>query len=142
MEIAELERLVALLQDSHISELTLRENGARVTIRKTPEAVLPPIVTYPVSEWAEDDEYPSDFTEEELPDITEITAPLVGFFRHVKPVVGLGATVKQGQTVGIIEAMKLITEIPSPISGIVDEVHVEDAMPVEYGHLLFTVKPA
>ncbi|MBC7528543.1 MAG: hypothetical protein H7308_13460 [Chthonomonadaceae bacterium] len=142
MEIAELERLVALLQNSHISELTLRENGARVTIRKTPEAVLPPIVTYPVSEWTEDEEYSPDFVSEELSDIAEITAPLVGFFRHVKPVVGLGAMVKQGQTIGIIEAMKLITEIPSPISGVVDDVCVEDAMPVEYGHLLFTIKPA
>ncbi len=141
MEIAELERLIALLQNANISELTLRESGARVTIRKTPQTTSV-YETVSAAEWTEDDSE-SLLTElVELPEVTEITAPLVGFFRHVKPMVGLGAAVKQGQTVGIIEAMKLVTEIPSPAAGIVEEVHVEDAMPVEYGHLLFTLKPA
>ncbi len=69
-----------------------------------------------------------------------MTAPLVGIFHHVKPLVGPGATVTAGQVVAVIEAMNLITEVTSPVSGTVLETAIKDGMPSEYGQTLFLVR--
>jgi biotin carboxyl carrier protein len=56
--------------------------------------------------------------------------------------VGLGAKVKEGQKIGTIQAVKLQTDLTSPTDGIVVDVFIEDGHPVEYGHTLFTIRPA
>lgn len=74
-----------------------------------------------------------------------IKAPIVGTFYRAanptaKPYVEVGARVQPGAVLCIIEAMKLLNEIESDVSGEIIEVHVENAKPVEYGQPLFTVK--
>lgn len=74
-----------------------------------------------------------------------IKAPLVGLY-YKKPApdkkeyVQIGDTIKKGQTIGIIEAMKVMNEIPSPVSGIVEEILVENEQLVEFDQVLIRVK--
>jgi biotin carboxyl carrier protein len=147
MNVPELERLVELVQRANISELTLRQDAARITIRKTPQeagggALIP---------YADEGGFYQNDTGEDVaaaeplhaaePEPIIIFAPLVGHFRHIKPMVGMGARVAKGQVVGVIEAVKLINEITSPASGRITDVLVDDGQAVEYGQELFAVQP-
>lgn len=73
-----------------------------------------------------------------------VTSPMVGTVYHAaspgsKPFVEVGQSVKEGETVCIIEAMKTMNNIPSPRSGTVREILVENAQPVEFGEPLFVI---
>ncbi|HMA53081.1 MAG TPA: acetyl-CoA carboxylase biotin carboxyl carrier protein, partial [Acidobacteriota bacterium] len=75
-----------------------------------------------------------------------ITSPMVGTFYRAPdptsaPFVDIGDTVKKGQTLCIIEAMKLMNEIEADIEGTIAEIYVENAKPVEYGQKLFAILP-
>ena len=152
MELAELERLIELVQTANIGELTIRQGTARVTIRKasrssreTSNALVPRTPEhFDETEFlvTDDDMDAEDEAQDEFDPMLLITAPLVGVFGHVKPLVGLGARVKEGQVVGIIEAMKLVSDIKSPADGVVTNVLVEDGLPVEFGQALFEIRLA
>jgi acetyl-CoA carboxylase biotin carboxyl carrier protein len=78
--------------------------------------------------------------------LKEIKSPMVGTFYKspepgADPYVKVGGRITPGQTVCIIEAMKIMNEIEAEVSGIVREICVEDAQPVEYGQVLFRVDP-
>ncbi len=78
--------------------------------------------------------------------LKEIKSPMVGtFYRSpepgAEPYVKVGSRITGGQTVCIIEAMKIMNEIEAEITGVVREVSVDDAQPVEYGQVLFRVDP-
>jgi acetyl-CoA carboxylase biotin carboxyl carrier protein len=76
----------------------------------------------------------------------EVKSPMVGtFYKSPEPgakaYVSVGDRVSKGQIVCIIEAMKIMNEIESEYSGVVKEINVQDAQPVEYGQVLFTIDP-
>jgi biotin carboxyl carrier protein len=146
MDVSELERLIALMQNASISELTLREGNSRVTLRKNRRILSTAMTAYEASGDSQGDYgMELDLTEPPPPAPpadTTVTAPLVGVFRHIKPMVGLGAKVKEGQKIGTIQAVKLLTDLTSPINGVIVDVFIEDGHPVEYGHTLFTIRPA
>ena len=78
---------------------------------------------------------------------TPITAPLAGIFYRApkpgeKPFVEVGSKVEKGETVGLIEAMKMISEIPAPCSGIVKSILADDAEFAEYGKALIVIDDA
>src|SRR4029453_1641695 len=80
------------------------------------------------------------------PSLKEIKSPMVGTFYAApepgaEPYVRVGQRVAAGQTVCIVEAMKIMNEIEAELSGVIREVCVEDATPVEYGQVLFRVDP-
>jgi acetyl-CoA carboxylase biotin carboxyl carrier protein len=80
------------------------------------------------------------------PALKEIKSPMVGTYYKAPepgadPYVKVGSRVSPGQTVCIIEAMKIMNEIEAEITGVVREVCVEDAQPVEFGQVLFRVDP-
>ncbi|MBA3659584.1 MAG: acetyl-CoA carboxylase biotin carboxyl carrier protein, partial [Gemmatimonadales bacterium] len=80
------------------------------------------------------------------PALKEIKSPMVGtFYKSPEPgadaYVKLGVRVTPGQTVCIIEAMKIMNEIEAEIAGTIREVCVEDSQPIEYGQVLFRVDP-
>lgn len=144
MDLEELERLAAMVQKANIRELTLRQGDARITLRKSVSAGEAPM-------YLAGDDPDADVVggpEEALLESTEgaeeqigfITAPLVGVFRHVNPVVGLGATVKAGQVVGVIESMNLAHEVQASEGGVVTDVMIEDGVAVEYGQRLFALQ--
>jgi acetyl-CoA carboxylase biotin carboxyl carrier protein len=80
------------------------------------------------------------------PALKEIKSPMVGTFYKspepgAEPYVKVGGRISPGQTVCIIEAMKIMNEIEAEIAGVVREVSVEDSQPVEFGQVLFRVDP-
>ncbi|HEY2849869.1 MAG TPA: acetyl-CoA carboxylase biotin carboxyl carrier protein [Gemmatimonadaceae bacterium] len=79
--------------------------------------------------------------------LLEVKSPMVGTFYGApepgaKPYVTVGSTVKKGQIVCIIEAMKIMNEIESEHAGVVKEIGATDAHPVEYGQVLFRIDPS
>lgn len=77
--------------------------------------------------------------------LQEIVSPLVGTFYAAKaegeqPFVSVGEEIKEGQVVGIIEAMKLMNEVISTVNGIVEEILIENEQTVEYGQVLIRVR--
>src|ERR687898_307706 len=79
-------------------------------------------------------------------DLKEIRSPMVGTFYKApepgaEPYIKVGNRVTAGQTVCIIEAMKIMNEIEAEITGVVREINVEDSHPVEFGQVLFRVDP-
>ncbi|MCS6776042.1 MAG: biotin/lipoyl-containing protein [Chloroherpetonaceae bacterium] len=145
MDLEELERLAAMVQKANIRELTLRQGDARITLRKSVSAGEPSILLASEDPDAEAIEDLQETLLEDTEDAREeqiffVTAPLVGVFRHVNPVVGLGATVKAGQVVGVIESMNLAHEVQASEGGVVTDVMIEDGVAVEYGQRLFALQ--
>ena len=127
-----LRKLCALLKEEGLSELTLEEGGRRITLRRE----LPAVTSHPVP-------VSSAETSEGL---HIIRSPLVGtFWRRPNPdsppFVEVGDRVEEGQPLCIIESMKVMNEIRSDASGVVEEILVEDGSPVEYGEPLFKIRP-
>lgn len=148
MEIADLEQLVQMVRESGVGELTLRQDGARISIRKAPRSRDASLAAEPeTDEYTYSSQYgvivddELDGQADDTIENTLITAPLVGVFAHVKPLVGLNARVSEGQVVGVIEAMKLTTEIKSPATGTIVDIFIEASHPVEYGQALFEIRP-
>src|SRR5204863_9934613 len=78
--------------------------------------------------------------------LVRVESPMVGTFYRASqpgspPFVEIGDVVAPGQTLGILEAMKLMDEVKSDVEGVVRGVHAENAEPVEFGQLLFELEP-
>lgn len=146
MDLSELERLTELVQKANIRELTLRQGDSRLTIRKPlPEKEETGTALVPYEgDYSEETDFASAVYEAEEAETADqpvlVTSPSVGIFRHIKPIVGLNAHVKAGQIMGLIEALKLTNEVVAPSAGIVQDLLIEDGMPVEYGQAIFAMK--
>ena len=141
MDLKELAQLTEIVRSSNIYELTLRQGAGRITVRQRQRET--PLQTG--DDWeAADQEYADDATETPEPAPAEfaVTATSVGIFHHVKPIVGLGAVVREGQVMGRIEAIKLMNDVTAEQPGTVFDVLVEDGQAVEYGQPLFLLHPA
>lgn len=151
----QLRELIALLGDSDIQELKLEGDDFRLELRRNLPGVQPQVVMQaaaPVAAPAAP--APAAAAPSAAPpaapavrsDLIEITAPMVAtFYRSPAPgeaaFVELGAKINVGQTVCILEAMKLMNELESEVSGEVVEILVENGTPVEFGQVLMRVKP-
>ncbi len=140
--------IVRIVQDSGVGEVTIEDAGLRVTVRRTPEAGEG-VVAAPVP--------PSTTPEEETtaaappappfdPGMIRVEAPMVGTFYRASspgapPFVEEGDAVGQGQTLCILEAMKLMNEVKAEQEGVVTRIHPENGQGVEYGQLLFELEP-
>ncbi len=90
---------------------------------------------------------PQEADSESKSRLVDVTSPMVGtFYRapapEAPPYVEVGSTVTKGQTLCILEAMKLMNEMESEVEGVVREVLVENSEPVEYGQVLFRIEPS
>jgi oxaloacetate decarboxylase alpha subunit len=135
--------LVRIVQDTGIAEVTIEEEGMRVSIRRTPDTVAPAAVL-PQPGPADVDELAA--APPPANGLVRVEAPMVGtFYRAAEPgappFVEEGSPVAPGQTLCILEAMKLMNEVKADIEGIVRAIHVENAEPVEFGQLLFELEP-
>ncbi|MFM7472094.1 MAG: acetyl-CoA carboxylase biotin carboxyl carrier protein [Nodosilinea sp. LVE1205-7] len=159
----ELKDLVVALSQSSLAELTLKSSTFELTLRKqvTP-SVLPALP--PVVEIATDPSVPSlpsppleviPLTPASSPvappgkgpELTPITSPMVGtFYRSPAPdeppFVETGDRIRSGQTVCIIEAMKLMNELEAEVAGEVVEILVNNGEPIEFGQTLMLVRPS
>jgi oxaloacetate decarboxylase alpha subunit len=139
--------IVRIVQESGIGEVTIEESGMRVSVRRTEDRVAEtPPVAEPVASELELAE-PVLPTEGAAADgLIRVEAPMVGTFYRASqpgaaPFVEEGDAVAAGQTLCILEAMKLMNEVKADIEGVVRTIHVQNAQPVEYGQLLFELEP-
>jgi len=149
MDLRKLKKLIDLVQESGIAELEITEGEEKVKIVRggvvsvSPPAGAPAAAAAPVAPAAPAAAVPAAPAETAAaPEGPVVKAPMVGtFYRSPSPdakaFVEVGQTVKEGQTVCIIEAMKLMNEIESDASGVVKAILVENGQPVEYGQPLF-----
>jgi oxaloacetate decarboxylase (Na+ extruding) subunit alpha len=136
--------LVRIVQESGIGEVTIEEAGMRVSVRRTDEA--PAAAAAQPGLLAPPDEEPAAPIAPPSNGLVRVEAPMVGTFYRAPepgaaPFVEEGAPVGAGQTLCILEAMKLMNEVKSDIEGIVRSINVENGQAVEYGQLLFELEP-
>lgn len=154
MDLRKLKTLIDLVAESGISELEVTEADGKVRIVKNAAPVMmaapvqamapAPVGAAPATVGATTTAPAVAPAAPELPPGHIVKSPMVGtFYRSpspgAKPFVELGQAVKEGETLCIIEAMKLLNEIESDASGEIKQILVENGQPVEYGQPLFIV---
>ncbi len=151
MDVQEIRALIEIFERSSLSELTLERGGARLILKRegtrtTASVAAPsqPLSQPPVSPSSSALSVP---LADAFPDGYVIKSPLVGtFYRRPAPTeppyVEVGDRVEKGDTVCIIEAMKVMNEIKAEQAGIVEKILVEDGKPVEYGQPLMVIRAA
>lgn len=146
MEHDEIKNLVELLQDTDITELVIEKEGSKLKIKRekflSSFEAAPAVVQQPVPAVEAKKEESADDQK-----LKTITSPIVGIFHRAPspespPFVEVGSTVRNGQVLCIIEAMKLMNEIESDRDGTVAQILIENGQPVEYGEPLFRIEPA
>ena len=143
----ELENLLKLIETVSASELTgfrYEENGVKIDMSKKKEKLQvvqsePELIFAGKTVSSMDETVKEENTEGEV-----VTSPLVGTYyeapaEDAEAFVKVGDCVKKGQTLAIIEAMKLMNEIESEYDGVIKEVMVKNGQPVEYGQPLFRI---
>jgi acetyl-CoA carboxylase biotin carboxyl carrier protein len=157
-------KLIEILDESTVDSIEISsDKGMKIRISKSPQQrgavqvaapvsmpALLPAVTPARATPADGVPAPGEVepTREEPPKPTflEVKSPMVGTFYAApepgaKPYVSVGSRVSKGQVLCIIEAMKIMNEIESEFAGVVREIRVQDAQPVEYGQVLFRIDP-
>ena len=148
MDLRKLKKLIDLVQESGIAELEITEGeekvkivkGGGVTVSQAPAAAHAPALAAPAAAPAS----AAAPAPEPGQEGHVVKAPMVGtFYRSPSPdakvFVEVGQSVKEGQTICIIEAMKLMNEIEADASGVVKAILIENGQPVEYGQPLFII---
>lgn len=151
-----IERLIRVLDESGLDHVEIERGGTRVRVSRSPP--VPSIETgnQPASESASTDDSvaeapPAEVEPVEEPEaelgLSEVACPMVGtFYRSAspgaEPFVEVGSQIAPGDVLGIIEAMKLMNELEAEIRGVIHEVCVGDGEPVEFGQVLFRVRPS
>ena len=159
MDLRKIKKLIELVEESGIAELEITEGEEKVRINKSGAvqnyAVMPsfmqpmtapvqqaPAQQAPISETSTGAAEP---TKQVMPEGHVVKSPMVGtFYRSsapgANPFVDVGQTVKMGDTLCIIEAMKLLNEIEADKDGIIKAIMLENGQPVEYGEPLFVIQ--
>jgi acetyl-CoA carboxylase biotin carboxyl carrier protein len=149
----EIRKLIGLLEEKSLAVFELEVEGLKIKIgRNAPAALAPAAVQVPSGPAAQSAEAAAAaeaqvLAAEAAKGHRVIISPMVGTFYRAPdptsaPFVDIGDTVKKGQTLCIIEAMKLMNEIEADVDGTIVEIFGENAKPVEYGQKLFAILPA
>jgi len=151
MDIRKVKKLMELLEESGMSEIEIKEGEESVKISRYGNSPAPaqhpiqsfvqqqaPVSSAPTSQTASPNEQPQETGQ-------SVTSPMVGTFYSApsptaKPFVSIGQKINQRDTVGIIEAMKIMNQIESDQSGTVIEILVKDGEAVEFGQSLIVVE--
>ncbi len=161
IDLAFLKRLIETVESSDIDTLEISRWATKIRISKSPSVMMGGnavgSVPMQVSAGHNAGASPAPAAASEAPaaaepaeapaaDYQEVTSPMVGTFYRAPapdadPYVEVGDHVKVGQTLCILEAMKLMNELEAEVGGTIVEIAVENAEPVEYGQVLFRVKP-
>jgi acetyl-CoA carboxylase biotin carboxyl carrier protein len=149
MDLRKLKKLIDLVQESGIAELEITEGEEKVKIVKGGTVDVAQVsAPAPAAKAGAPEARPAAPAAPAEPVPAQeghvVKAPMVGTFYRTpspdaKPFVEVGQTIKEGQTICIIEAMKLMNEIESDASGTVKAILVENGQPVEYGQPLFII---
>lgn len=158
MDLKDIKQIIKVLEGTDVTEIEVEQEGVKVKVKRGgfQPLVSAPSVSFlpreammhapqpPASSRGGDMEKPS---EKESTKLKTIGSPMVGTFYltpapDAPPFVEVGGVVTKGQTLCIIEAMKLMNEIEAECSGRIVSILVENAKPVEYGEPLFMIEPA
>ncbi len=150
MDLRKLKKLIDLVQESGIAELEITEGEEKVRISRggalsvTPLAAGAPSIAAAPAGAAATAAPPVPVGAEAAPEGHVVKSPMVGtFYRapspEAKPFVDVGSTIKAGETICVLEAMKLMNEIEADASGTIKAILVENGQPVEYGQALFII---
>jgi acetyl-CoA carboxylase biotin carboxyl carrier protein len=155
MKAKEIQELIDFISNSGLAEVKIETEEFKLSIKKYSEAPIVKVESAPVAPSVQTTPAPTPsapasapvVAKEDTSKYVEIKSPMIGtFYRTPNPdsdaFVNIGDTVSAGQTVCIIEAMKLFNEIESEVSGKIVKVLVDNAQPVEYDQPLFLVDPA
>jgi acetyl-CoA carboxylase biotin carboxyl carrier protein len=134
--------LAALLDETGLTEIEVEEAGTRVRIARQGTFVSAPMLAAPQALGAAPHAHEA---KPEKKSGTEVSSPMVGTAYvgpspGAPPFVKVGDTVKEGQTLLIIEAMKTMNQVPATASGRVAEIYVQDGQPVEFGEPLMRIE--
>ncbi|HXF97524.1 MAG TPA: acetyl-CoA carboxylase biotin carboxyl carrier protein [Gaiellaceae bacterium] len=135
--------LVKIVQESGVGEIEIEDEGMRVSVRRADE----PAATAPAASGAPAATAAATREAERAADgLVRVESPMVGVFYRAPnpgapPFVDIGDVVAPGQTLCLLEAMKLFNELKAEVAGIVRAIHADNAQPVEYGQLLFEIEP-
>ncbi len=134
--------IVRIVQESGVAEITIEEDGMRVSVRRTPDVVQP--APAPVGVPLDEPELPPLRPADDS--VVRVESPMVGTFYRAPapgapPFVEEGDAVGAGQTLCILEAMKLMNEVKADVEAVVRRIHAQNAEPVEFGQLLFELEP-
>ena len=151
MDIRKIKKLIELVENSSISEIEITEEEGTIRISRALQVTAAPAAApiMPVTHFAAPMEMQAAPTineskEDTLPDGTVIESPMVGtFYRSPAPgekaFSDVGQSIAVGDTICIVEAMKILNPIEAEIAGTVKAILVEDGQPVEFGQPLFIV---
>jgi acetyl-CoA carboxylase biotin carboxyl carrier protein len=150
MDLRKLKTLIDLVAESGISELEITEGEGKVKIVKAyppsaPQMPMAYAAGFPAAPAAAAPTAPMAAPVAPAPTGHQVKSPMVGTFYRAgqpgaEPFVKVGSQVKEGETLCIIEAMKLMNEIEADASGTIREVLVENGSPVEFGQPLFVIE--
>ena len=149
MNLDKIEKLVKIIEESSLQEFSIQEGDIKIKMSKRAgESVAVPFAPgmgMPIAGTAAPEAAAIEETSEEVEEETYITSPIVGTFYsapspEAKAFVKVGDRVKAGETVCILEAMKLMNEIESDYDGTIAEILVENGQAVEYGQPLFKLQ--
>ena len=151
MDLHQIKQILDLVREHELTELEVEQDGMRLKVRRDaagavaaapPAPAVAPSAVPAMSSTG--GMKPSDLGETEI-ELAVVKSPIVGtFYRSAEPgapaLVEVGMTVKKGQVLCIIEAMKLMNEIDSEYDGEIVNVYVESGQPVQYGERLFAIR--
>lgn len=149
MDIRKIKKLIELLEESGIAEIEIKEGEESVRISR--HAAAAPVVMQPVPAPRQDNATVISVTQEteapapKVPTGHVVKSPMVGTFYRApspgaKPFTEVGQRVEVGDTLCIIEAMKMLNQIEADKAGVVAAILVENGQPVEYGQPLFIIE--
>jgi len=157
MDLRKIKKLIDLLEESNLAELEIREGEETVRLSRIPKGTVtttaPATHAHPVRVESETSTpapsasatpAPAANGEKALPEGHVVTAPMVGTFYassnpESAPFVKIGQQIKAGETLGIIEAMKMFNQIESDVSGTVVAILVGNGQPVEFDEPMFVI---
>jgi acetyl-CoA carboxylase biotin carboxyl carrier protein len=158
MNFDEIKQLLDMVREHELSEFELERDDFKIRVRKNisgqwtatlppaPHVNYAPVMAAPLAAPPPTPTAPVLTPTQEDTDFAVVKSPIVGTFYRApepgsKPYADVGDTVKKGQVLCIIEAMKLMNEINSDVDGEVVKVYVENGQPVQYGERLFAIRP-
>ena len=144
MDIRKIKKLIELLESSGMTEIEITEGEESVRISRQGASYIPPAMPatpFPAAAPAPAPEAPAESEASKAPSGHPITAPMVGTFYRApapdaSPFVEVGQSVKEGDVLCIIEAMKMMNQITADRAGTVKAIEVENGDPVEFGQTL------
>jgi len=159
MNLSQIQELIKFVSKSGVSEVAIEQKDFKITIKATEargkmqeviQVAMPaaaPVVIPAAAPAVAAAPAPAAPAAEAKGNLIEVRSPMIGtFYRSPSPdkpaFIEVGQTIKAGDTVCVIEAMKLFNEIESEVSGTIVKVLVNDSTPVEYDQPLFLVEPA